>query len=49
MKNWMFSEGRLACALRHAENGTAGAAVCRQLAISGATFYLCWKRLPISA
>jgi len=43
MKRSRFSEEQVAYALRQVEAGTAVADVCRQLAVSEATFYA-WKK-----
>lgn len=43
MKQSRFAEEQIAYALRQAESGTAVAHVCRQLAVSEATFYV-WKQ-----
>ena len=43
MKKSRCTEAQVAYALRQSESGTAVAAVCRQLGISEATFYV-WKK-----
>jgi len=43
MKKPRFTEQQVAQALRHAEQGTSAAEVCRKLGVSEATFYA-WKK-----